>query len=93
MNEIKLDQDFVTAVTNDPNAVDAPVIGTTVATMPTIEEVFREKFIERFIERGFDESHAIAEYENLDWSMCDDMTPEELADDCASYYDDDGDLA
>ena len=44
MNEIKLGQDFVTAVTSDQNVVDAPVIGTPVATMPTIEEVFREKF-------------------------------------------------
>ncbi len=61
----------------------------------TAPEAWRRMFIAHMVSKsGVDEASAVAEYDALmDGSILeewDDMTPEEAAEECMSYWDDDG---
>lgn len=85
-NDFKLGQAWVTANTRD-DLPDISVVGTDLGTMPTIEEAYRAQFIARFVELGVPERVGVDEWNALDITLWDDMTPAELADECMSYWD------
>jgi len=102
MNDLKLGQEFVTAVTSDPNAEDCPVIGASQpmteeewkAALPGIlaegEELYKAAFIARFVELGVPDHIGEAEWDAYRETLKDDEqkpTPIEAADICMSYWD------
>lgn len=91
MNEFKLGQAWVTANTSD-DLPDISCVGASPPRMPTDDEMrlaveaYRTRFIARFVELGVPEHAAQYEWDALDLSEVD-MSPEELADECMSYWD------